>query len=201
MSIFHFPPSPSFNLETSYATWNNGFTDDEIEMIIEIGESFRIDTATVGGDKENEDDVKIRKSKISWISNNDNTFWLYKKLSEITRKLNGQFFNFDLFGFYEDMQYTIYESFQKGHYDTHIDMVSRGSDIPQRKLSIVLQLSDQEQYEGGELQIFETGKFLPVEKKKGLLVAFPSYLPHKVTPVTSGIRRSLVVWVAGPPFK
>ena len=38
-------------------------------------------------------------------------------------------------------------------------------------------------------------------KARGTLVAFPSYVMHRVTPVTSGTRKSLVAWVAGPKFR
>lgn len=54
-------------------------------------------------------------------------------------------------------------------------------------------------YEGGELQI-NTGKVLVAEKEKGTVIIFPSYLLHRVTPVTKGIRRSLVLWIEGPAF-
>jgi PKHD-type hydroxylase len=70
-----------------------------------------------------------------------------------------------------------------------------------RKLSLILQLSDATEYEGGELQLKDSSDHTAVERKKGHLIAFPSYLLHRVTPVTKGIRRSLVVWISGPAFR
>ena len=84
----------------------------------------------------------------------------------------------------------------EGYYDWHVDM---GPGKANRKLSLVCQLSDPSEYEGGELQI-HTGQIHTVEKKKGLVVIFPSYLLHCVTPVTSGKRQTLVLWIEGPPF-
>ena len=93
-----------------------------------------------------------------------------------------------------NLQYTEYDSKKEGHYDWHID-IGEG-EYAGRKLSVVLLLNDD--YEGGELEIWEKG-FVP--KGKGNLFVFPSYLLHRVTPVTEGIRKSLVLWTSGPTFK
>ena len=57
------------------------------------------------------------------------------------------------------------------------------------------------EYEGGELQLMNSANPITIQKKKGHIVVFPSYMLHKVTPVTVGKRKSLVIWIAGPPFK
>jgi len=78
----------------------------------------------------------------------------------------------------------------------------------QRKLSATVQLTDESKYKGGELLFKDLkGKNEPeiltnkVFKKKGTIVVFPSYMLHKVTPVTQGIRHSLVLWTCGNPWK
>jgi PKHD-type hydroxylase len=199
--MYTFLPSPSFALATSFATWENGFNDDEIDEIIRLGEIRRPNEAKVGSTDGLKVNETIRKSKVSWLTNEDETLWVYDRLAFIARKLNGQFFNFDLFGFAEALQYTIYDGTENGHYDAHVDISGPGGDLPQRKLSLVLQLSDPEKYEGGELQIYSDTEPTSVKKQKGLVVAFPSYLLHKVTPVTSGVRRTLVTWTSGPAFR
>jgi PKHD-type hydroxylase len=68
-------------------------------------------------------------------------------------------------------------------------------------LSLVLQLSDPAQYEGGNLQVMTGSEPQTVRKQRGLVAAFPSYVLHQVTPVTQGTRQSLVAWVSGPQFK
>jgi PKHD-type hydroxylase len=92
----------------------------------------------------------------------------------------------------------VYES-DNSHYDWHQDINPNTFNSP-RKFSLVLQLSDPSEYEGGNLEIF-SDKIHVVEKKRGMVVGFPSYMPHRVTPVVSGIRKSLVIWVCGPPFR
>lgn len=200
MSAYQFVPSPDLSTrESNLTTWENGFTEEQINNIISIGESFSINDATVGGQKDGEDISKIRKSKTSWIKCNDQTVWLYDSLAYIVRQINGQFYDFDLYGFVEDMQYTVYVGKDESHYTWHID---KGfNSLSPRKLSLVLQLSDPSEYKGGDLEFFYGSNPEKAIKKKGLIYLFPSWMLHRVTPVTSGIRRSLVVWVSGPKFR
>lgn len=200
MSSYMFAPSPTFGRSNEpYLFWKDGFSDEEIEAIKGIGASRKANDATVNGKSEQEDISDIRVSKTSWIDLQQDSEWLYNRLAYIARQLNGQYYNFDLYGFWENMQYTIYDSAQNGHYDWHVDAGS--ADECPRKLSLVLQLSDPTEYEGGELQIMHAKDPITIEKKKGLVTVFPGYTLHRVTPVTSGVRKTLVVWVAGPAFR
>jgi PKHD-type hydroxylase len=92
-----------------------------------------------------------------------------------------------------------YKSDDKGHYDWHMDSGPPKDGI-QRKLSISILLSDPSEFEGGELQFkgIEDKKILT---KQGSIVVFPSFIEHKVTPVTKGVRYSAVTWASGPSFR
>ena len=115
--------------------------------------------------------------------------------------LNAQFFGFDLLGFGEHIQLTNYDGSEQGMYGWHVDMGPH-TNAPCRKLSIVVQLSDPVDYEGGVLELQPSGKdVVKMRKQRGLVVAFPSWTLHQVTPVTQGNRQSLVAWISGPPFK
>jgi PKHD-type hydroxylase len=189
--------------EESYAWWDNGFSDEEIQKIIAYGDELIAkegkDATVAAGDVVTE----IRRSKVAWISNSDETQWLYDRLAFITRMINAQFFDFDLYGFSEDFQYTVYHDTDHGHYNWHVDrgVLSPGS-VP-RKLSLVILLTDDTEYEGGDLELQYGAGLAPtkVDKVKGRVHAFPSWVLHRVTPVTKGIRKSLVVWTTGPKFK
>ena len=86
-----------------------------------------------------------------------------------------------------------------GHYDWHMDT---GPDqFSRRKISITVQLSDPSEYEGGDLQLKINSGHQNTPKGFGTVVIFPSYLLHRVTPVTGGLRKSLVLWITGPAFK
>lgn len=171
------------------------FTKEECEKIIALGESLIPKTATIiSPDNTN---ISIRDSKISWISPTDESRWIFERLTESITYLNNQYFKFDLFGLFEGLQFTKYEA-PGGHYITHTDKMVNG---PMRKLSITLQLSDPNDYEGGEVDLIYTHQPVTMSKDQGYLVMFPSYVLHQVKPITKGTRYSLVCWVSGPPFK
>tara|TARA_R110000744_G_scaffold379311_1_gene497025 strand:+ start:965 stop:1531 length:567 start_codon:yes stop_codon:yes gene_type:complete len=180
-----------------FAWWEDAFTDEEIEKLKEYAKTLAINTARVHNG-EGPPPEHTRKTKVSWISNTPEASWIYERMAFVVRELNTQYYNFDLYGFVEDMQFTIYDE-TGAHYTWHMDM-GDNSTAP-RKLSIVLQLSDPSEYEGGELQILDKADPETVDKQKGLITMFPSYTLHRVTPVTKGVRCSLVVWVCGPAFK
>lgn len=195
--MYFLAPSPDLSTkEQIYATWENGFTDSEIARIQTQGEQADKSLGTVSS--ENDVNAAIRKSTVSWLHDTQDHMWIYDKLGYIVRQLNGQFFNFDLSGFGESFQYTTYTS-DNDHYTWHIDKGITNS-MP-RKLSLVVQLSDPSEYEGGDLEIQTGSEPLKLPKAKGLVIAFPSWILHRVTPVTAGTRRSLVVWVGGPAFR
>lgn len=194
MSIYNFAPMPQANIGASpFVTWEDGFTLQEIDEIVQAGEAKVSERGQAGGTVSD-----YRRSNIAWLSYNDIPF-LYDRMAHIARNLNAQFYRFDLSGFHEDMQYTVYNGEEEGHYDWHIDQMADGQ-VP-RKFSLVLQLSDPYEYEGGDLEIITSKNPIAVTKRKGLVAAFPSYVMHRVTPVTSGTRRTLVVWCCGPPFR
>lgn len=100
-----------------------------------------------------------------------------------------------------DIQYTEYDAEEGGHYDWHQDVHWFDEISFQRKLSIVVQLSDPVEYEGGDF-VFKGLEPLPDDfKRKGSVLVFPSYLEHKVETVTKGKRRSLVAWFEGPRWR
>lgn len=195
-----YPLVPSADLsgqEQTWATWRDAFSESEIASIIELGEALCKDEASVGPD--GQVDNVIRKTKISWIEYNKDSEWLYDKLGFIARQLNGIHYDFDLSGLAENMQYTVYDEVGS-HYDWHMDKGVMGS-LPPRKLSLVLQLSDPSEYEGGDLLLLYGKDPVAMERSKGLVVGFPSWILHKVTPITRGARRTLVLWVNGRKWR
>ena len=176
----------------NYYYFTNAFTPEEMVKIIEIGEKYPKKAATTVG---NEGDVvsDYRLSEISWLNANDETEWIYTKLAEYAKIANEEMWNFDIWGFGDGLQYTKYYG-NGGHYDWHADL---GPGISNRKLSCVLQLSTPEEYDGGELQMNPGGSIISVPKGLGTLCFFPSFLLHRVTPLSSGVRLSLVTWFCG----
>jgi PKHD-type hydroxylase len=179
-----------------FVWWEDGFTEQELNWLQE--QAVKADQrAQVGGDPQNAELTKIRRSQVSWMYKNQDTTWVFEKLGHIASSLNAQYYRFDLTGFGEALQLTNYDQSEQGMYGWHQDYNAKIS----RKLSLVLQLTDPSQYEGGNLQVLTSGQPQTVRKQRGLVAAFPSYVLHQVTPVTSGNRQSLVAWISGPPFK
>ena len=175
-----------------YAFWNNAFSKEECQTIINIAKDKGLIKGTTKGVTD------ARDSKISWLYAVDNIEWVFRRVTDITLNLNERFFKFDLFGINEGLQFTNYEA-PSGKYGKHID---RAVNIAVRKLSISIQLTNPEDYEGGELKLYdgeENGTVM--DKSQGTLILFPSYVLHEVMPVTKGERNSLVTWVTGKQFK
>jgi PKHD-type hydroxylase len=178
-----------------YAFWNNAFSKEECQTIINIAK----DKGLIQGKTFNNNKTKdVRDSKISWLYPIDNIDWVFRRVTDITLNLNERFFKFNLFGINEGFQFTNYQA-PSGKYGKHVD---RSTNIPVRKLSISIQLSNPEEYEGGELKLYDGGEEGTImDKSQGTLVIFPSYVLHEVMPVTKGERNSLVTWVTGKQFK
>lgn len=192
------PPKNSDIRESHYVHIPNAFNDEEIAKIIQIGEINLSPAQLRNSDGENTDSfTEVRKSKVSWIQFSQNNAWIYQKMASFTDHVN-KTFGYDLFGFVDELQYTVYHA-SGDHYNWHMDKGALSSSP--RKLSITLQLSDPSEYQGGDFQFFFGSEPFTAEKAKGTLYAFPSYLMHRVSPVFSGTRRSLVAWVSGPSFK
>jgi PKHD-type hydroxylase len=147
----------------------------------------------------------VRRSQIRWIPRFDQRFAnLFGRMATLFAEANRNAFGFDVTEFHE-IQFTEYPATTAGHYDWHHDTTWVSSQLFRRKLSMVIQLSDPANYEGGELELAEadcTHLPNPTElKQQGTVIVFPSFLRHRVTPVTAGLRYSLVSWMEGPYFR
>jgi PKHD-type hydroxylase len=197
MSHYIFKPMPSGGHgDHPFTTWNNSLSDDEAAAIVRLADKKERSSAIIG---DHDIDEGYRSSRVSWFSYGSETEWVFDRIAHIVGNINSQFYGFDIHGLCEDIQFTEYYASEKGHYDWHQD--SGPNTIAPRKLSIVIQLSDPADYDGGDLQILASREPTSVDKRLGLATVFPSFILHRVTPVTRGTRRSLVAWIAGPKFR
>lgn len=144
----------------------------------------------------------VRDSAVGWIGRTDATEWLFERLAAVVERAN-RHYRLDLDGFEEDLQYTSYDR-AGAHYDWHQDGLD--GEVGRRKLSVVVQLSEPTDYRGGDLELFgEAGEVGPAvalsRRRRGSALVFPAFEFHRVTPVRAGVRRSLVAWIGGPPFR
>jgi PKHD-type hydroxylase len=199
--------------------FKNAISPKTCDDIVNIGLLKRKKLATVGDYKKNHKYsikekkklLQIRDSNIVWLSEP----WIYAHLNYFIHTANRNAgWNFD-WDWNESSQFTIYKKNQ--FYNWHRD--SSEEPYPPhcnkniagkiRKLSLTVQLSDPKDYKGGEFMFdFCNSKdrkaeiFYPKDiLSRGTVIVFPSFIWHKVAPVTKGTRYSLVNWSLGKPFK
>ena len=177
----------------NWAWLNDLFSPAELQTIINIGNSTELERAHTFGP----DDPKVRDSFVHFLFPNEITTWIFQRLTTAINGINDQFFKFDIHSMEQGLQFTKYSA-PGQHYEWHVD---RGMNVGTRKLSLSLQLSDSDDYEGGDLELWYGGDPVKASRVKGNITFFPAYTMHRVTPVTKGTRYSLVCWVSGPPFK
>ena len=177
-----------------YVWWRDVFSSEELDKLQEAA-AKATQEARVGGEIV---ETSIRRSKVKFIFPDKEWNWVFKKLADLVARVNLDYYGFDITGFEEGIQLTSYEATDSGTYGWHQDFGGNGSP---RKLSLVLQLSDPLEYEGGGLELLVSKNPITVEKERGLITIFPSWTLHQVAPVTEGTRQSLVVWISGPEFK
>ena len=198
--IYELPPRDTFGKE-KFAYWENFLSAEDINQILSAPEWGILRKGTVGtADGRNIFTPEFRDTDIAWYGITQSNKHIWEKIAETVAEVNSRFFRFDLRGFYEHAQLGLYHADTGGHYDWHTDDDIKGGRVP-RKLSVALMLDDPTTFEGGQLEL-KCGSDRPitVEQKRGRAWFFPSYILHRVTPVTKGIRRSLVLWVGGPEF-
>ena len=175
----------------SYYWFEEYFSPEEIENIKKISEKYE-KLEAVAGRENGKKAVGVRSSSIKWLEPSEETNWIYEKMCKAINTANKELWNFDWEGQTDEIQYTEYYDIKGGKYDWHID-VGNGT-MSMRKISAVVLLNDG--YEGGKLQLKSIGENL--DMKKGNMFIFPSFISHRVTPVTKGTRKSLVMWAGGP---
>ena len=187
------------------------FTPEQCDHIIRIGQSMppqdaKVGTATKKKETESPDvdsggvnDSKKRNTTISWLPfNNQETAPMYQKIEQWVKNININHFGFDGIQITENAQYTEYPegAFYEWHTDNDTDMRAQP---PVRKISMTCLLSDENDFEGGDLEMIDDAA--RPRMKRGHAIFFASFIRHRVTPVTKGNRKSLVMWFGGPPFK
>jgi PKHD-type hydroxylase len=144
----------------------------------------------------------IRVTQVAWVHRVAETEALYRQMEAIVLRLNTDLFHFDLSGL-TAMQYAVYRENEGGYFDWHNDYGRARNDPGQepRKITLSLQLSDGDAYDGCDLEIRAAHPLDVAPRARGALVAFRATALHRVTPITRGMRKCLVAWAAGPEFR
>jgi PKHD-type hydroxylase len=177
------------------------FTPDQCQDIINMGHQQKAEKAKVGnkgGIKDGTYDTKKRITTISWIPFQAMPD-MYRIIERTMLQVNGNHFGFEGMQITEPAQFTEYP--KGGFYDWHMDAEVNGmTESPVRKVSMTILLSNPAEFEGGDLEFMAEGN-KPPQLLQGQAIFFASFLRHRVSKVKKGMRRSLVMWFGGPPFK
>ena len=201
MAFYIFPraiPKETCKTYLKYCMKNSDFEDASV-----INKGFTAVTDDVDNEERSMTDHETRKTAISWITDKDNM------MNEIVwgfiRQANAEFFKYNL-EYFQAIQFARYQD--GGHYDWHQDASPMDLANEGRKLSLTFSLTDDTEYDGGLLQFYNGDK--PYEDKDhdiekdiksvGTVIVFDSRDWHRVTPVTKGVRYSIVCWTVGPNF-
>ena len=187
---------------TGFYYIENGFNEENIKKVEElVFNNYKFSKGIVGNKENNTstDSYETNNRDIAYIQPSDQSKWLYNLLFPLALKANKKLFHFDIDVVTDSIHYVIYPE-NGGHLHWHTDISAYGAN--RRKLAMTVQLSDPSEYEGGDFQIWMGGKEpVTVPRKKGDIIVFPTFLMHRVTPVTKGQRKCLVFWTGGKPFK
>jgi hypothetical protein len=204
-------------------TIQNFLSEAEINQIFDLCEEREFVDSSIGKDLDKEKQILLekynikdlnngvikskREANLKWIYLDDQSNWLFNKVINCINQVNAHNYHYIL-KFVEDFQFSEYNSLTRGFYSKHVDCgnvydIENFVDI--RKLSFSIQLSNPEDYEGGDIKFYGKKSIYTNEKEydiarkdKGTIIFFPSHILHEVTPITKGIRYSLVSWVLGP---
>jgi PKHD-type hydroxylase len=145
-----------------------------------------------------------RRSQIRFMNAGD---WMFKdffsELWSMAIQANSDFFNVHITKL-DFVQLAEYDSSYRGEYKAHHDVFWLNNDpFYHRKLSCVVQLSDPNDYEGGELELLDTSTFPDKQelKQQGTVIFFPSFFMHQANPVLRGTRYSIAAWFEGPKWR
>lgn len=196
--------------------WDNAFSKGELTKMCEYFSTQGVKRGNVIGDKFGKlntsqhinEEIRVANIRLyQYNPKNIETNWIFQRMNYIIESLNNQFYNFNING-YDYFQYAEYEGYENGRQEFHMDTIMGGSkphnEHGTRKLSLTVLLNEPgKDFEGGDLEFNleqEKNSISIPGMAAGRIVCFPSFMLHRVTPVTKGTRKSLVVWALGPKF-
>jgi PKHD-type hydroxylase len=141
----------------------------------------------------------LRRAELAWVDDLPDAGWIMDRMVRVVGEAN-RVIGFALDDFAESAQIARYGAEGAGHFDWHSD-IGAGALASRRKLTIVVQLSDPAEYSGGQLELQPDSNVQMAAMAQGTATIFPSFVLHRVTPVTEGVRWSLTLWAHGPAFR
>jgi PKHD-type hydroxylase len=171
----------------NYFSYNNVFTKEECNNIINICNINYLENNT-------------NNTKMCYLLPNEKNNFIYDRIRKLVIEANMKIWNYNLYDFGEPIKFLEYNEKYNSQLKIHNDIGNEQGWQTFRKLTIIVQLTDENTYEDCDLMIQNYDKLVTTNKNQGSIIIFPSFMMHQVTPIKKGIRNSLVLWAYGPPF-
>lgn len=185
-----YPISKNKLKSSDYAINLNFLSDEEIQMIFDLSQNINYEEGETIDKTKN-----IRECLVKSLPWDDNFSWLYEKIVSSVNNINDINFGFSINGI-NSLQLIRYEENSIGYFP-HVDTVDVSPNV-KRKISLSIQLSNSDDYRGGDVIIdCDTPRRCVFSRNKGSIIIFKSDLKHQVLPISSGVRYSLVTWICG----
>ena len=186
-----------------WCVFDKKLSKEYCEAIVTEANTIPRESASLGVSGNNVN-LDWRKSQIAFIQR-DMPQWtgLFDDIWKLVCQANNDWFNFHISKF-DYIQYAEYNSDIKGEYKRHHDVFYMNNDpVYHRKLSAVIQLTDPDEYDGGDFEMYGIDSQIPKDqfRNQGSVIVFPSFIEHAALPVTRGVRHSLAIWVDGPKWR
>jgi len=176
-----------------YQVWPSGLSPEHVDRITATALRQPAEEATLFSAAE--DMQGMRTCTVRWLDD----AWIRSLLWSYVIEANKNGFGVAV-DTRAEVQFVEYGAHESAHYDWHHDVHWNGQSEQDRKLSVTVQLSDSTAYQGGDFE-FDEVKTNADFRSQGTVLVFPSYLRHRIHPVTMGTRRALVAWFFGPRWK
>ena len=180
--------------QTIPSYFNNVLDESYIEKLLTFLKKNNLNPNSDSADGTINDELNRFCCKLPY---HDITFNIYKNILECVIESNKKNYNLDL-SYFEHVDYCEYYKSITG-LEWHIDIGPKSSN--KRKLSFILFLNDANEYEGGNLEIWNDPDHYQIPNTKGGLVVFPSFLLHRLTPIKKGTRKVIIGHVSGTPYR
>ena len=189
---------------SEWCYYESKLTKQSCEDIIKFAAEIKPTKGVVGISGGGMGEHEMRKSVVRFIQSKDKKFeQLFDGMWKLAIETNEINFNFHISKL-DFIQLAEYDAAYQGKYDRHHDVFWMNNDPKyHRKISMIVQLTDPSEYEGGDFEFFNLVNFPDKEiiRKQGTILFFPSFLDHQATPVTKGKRHSLAAWFDGPKWR
>lgn len=186
-------------MKGEWSYYKSYFTPEVCNKILEDGLKLPVQNATLGADGKNKND-EYRRSQIRFIQKTDPNFkWLFDEMWKMAIEVNDNWFGFNISKL-DYIQLAEYDDSYQGEYKAHHDVFWMNNDpVYHRKLTAVVQLTNPNEYEGGNLELLNLSQYPNAQevREQGTVFFFPSFLTHQATSVTRGTRYSLACWFDG----